>query len=313
MATIKPAADFDADACCEKLRKAMKGFGTDEDAIIEVLTNIDSSQRVECEKHYKSAYGKSLVDQLKGELRGEFEDAVVALMCDPCTYAARICRGAMKGIGTDEELLIETLCPRSPEEIEKIKAAYAEEFKRDLEADVSSEMGGKTKRILVSILQGNRPTGDDVDPAKAATDAQTLFEAGEGSWGTDESAFMKVFMLNSNAQIREILSEYRKLSDYDLEHAIEKEMGGDLQAAFKALVQAARSPALYFANKLHDAMAGVGSDEDTMTRIIIGRCEVDMEGIKEAFLDKYGKKLSAWVKGECGGDLRKLYLALIKE
>ncbi len=61
--------------------------------------------------------------------------------------------------------------------------------KRNLEDDIESETSGHLKRILVSMVQANRPdTGNTIDRRKARNDAAALAEAGEG-WGTDESRF----------------------------------------------------------------------------------------------------------------------------
>lgn len=62
----------------------------------------------------------------------------------------------MQGIGTDEKVLIETICTRNNAEIRDIKGAYKELFGRDLEKDIVSETSGHFKRILVSCVQGNR-------------------------------------------------------------------------------------------------------------------------------------------------------------
>lgn len=54
-------------------------------------------------------------------------------------------------------------------------------------------------------------------------------------------------------------------------------------------------------------MKGIGTDEDTLTRVMVSRCEIDMEQIKRAFKDKYGKTLYSFIKvrerrgGEKGG------------
>lgn len=59
--TVRPANPFNPRGDAEILRKAMKGFGTDEKAIIEVLTNRTNSQRQQIALEFKTLYGKVLV------------------------------------------------------------------------------------------------------------------------------------------------------------------------------------------------------------------------------------------------------------
>ena len=56
--TVHPASPFDARADADRLHKAMKGLGTDEKGLMEVLCRRTAAQRVQIAQAYKSGYGK---------------------------------------------------------------------------------------------------------------------------------------------------------------------------------------------------------------------------------------------------------------
>ena len=48
------------------------------------------------------------------------------------------------------------------------------------------------------------------------------------------------------------------------------------------------------------AFQGLGTDDDTLIRVMVSRCEVDMVEIKREFMAKYHKSLGSFIKvGSC--------------
>ncbi|CAB3995352.1 Annexin A11 [Paramuricea clavata] len=209
--TVKGVSPFDCEADCELLRKAMRGVGTDEQALIDILATRSNEQRVKIRLQFKTMFGKDLINELKSELSGNLEDCLLAMMEPKVLYDAKCLRRAMRGAGTDEETLIDILCSRSNAEIQKIKDEYKTYYKRDLEKDCVSETSGHFKRLLVSMCQGNRDETDTVDMAKATKEANDLFQAGEKKWGTDESRFNVVLASRNFKQLNATFNEYVKV------------------------------------------------------------------------------------------------------
>lgn len=104
----------------------MKGFGTDEETIIDLLCSRSNAQRQAIAEAFTKELGRDVIDDLKSELGGKFEDVIVALMLPSDEYLCKQLKKAMDGLGTDEPTLIEILCPKSNEEIHTLVKKYEE-------------------------------------------------------------------------------------------------------------------------------------------------------------------------------------------
>ncbi|XP_032087490.1 annexin A7 isoform X1 [Thamnophis elegans] len=309
--TIRPAPNFDAGRDAEILRKAMKGFGTDEQAIVDVVANRSSNQRQQIKSAFKTMYGKDLIKDLKSELSGNMEELILALFM-PCTYYdAWSLRHAMKGAGTQENVLIEILCTRTNQEIQEIVKCYKNEFGRDIEHDIRADTSGHFERLLVSMCQGNRDENQTVDYQKAQQDAQRLYQAGEGKLGTDESCFNMILATRSFPQLKATVETYSQIANRDLLSSIGREFSGNVERGLKAILQCALNRPAFFAERLHHAMKGAGTDDSTLVRIIVTRSEIDLVQIKQLFTQMYQKTLATMISSDTSGDYRRLLLAIV--
>ncbi|KAL7404259.1 hypothetical protein ABVT39_012153 [Epinephelus coioides] len=306
--TIKPSGNFNASADAEVLYKAMKGLGTDEDSILQLLVARSNAQRQEIKTAYKTLFGKDLVDDLKGELGGKFETLIVALMTPPLAYDVTSLRNAIKGAGTDEKVLVEILSSRTPQQVKEIVAAYRQEYDDDLEEDVCGDTSGHFKRLLVILLQANRQRG--VQEGNIESDAQALFKAGEQKFGTDEQLFVTILGNRSPEHLRRVFDAYMKMTGYEMEESIKRETSGGLKDLLLAVVKCARSVPAYFAETLYYAMKGLGTDDDTLIRVMVSRSEVDLMDIRTEFRRMFACSLFSMIKGDTGGDFRKTLLLL---
>lgn len=230
-----PIVGFNASADGDALRAAMKGFGTDEQAIIDILTARSNWQRQEIAKYFTNALGRDIIEDLKSELGGKFEDVIVGLMMPTEQYLCKQMNKAMAGMGTNENTLVEILCTKSNEEVRQLVKVYEDMYDRPLAEHLCSETDGYFRRLLTLIITGVRDQSGVIDAARATEQAASLYAAGEAKLGTDEEVFNRIFAHSSFAQLRLIFEGYKSLSGQTIEQAIKHEMGGELKDAMMAI------------------------------------------------------------------------------
>jgi len=310
--TVLAAKDFDPEVDCKVLYSAMKGMGCNNKKIIEVVGHRSSAQLIAVEKKFLTMYGEDLKKWLEKELRGNFEKVVLGRFFDPIGYQAYVLRKAMAGLGTDERALIDVICTKNKYQMEMLQRAYQTMFKRDLVKDIKSETSGDFRRILISlVVAGREDKAVDVELAKS--DAKVLYDAGEGKWGTDEATFNRIFALRSFPQLKATFYAYKKQRGQMMDIVIEKEMSGNLKRAFLTLVRYIQDPITYWSEVLYHSMKGMGTDDRTLIRTVIYRCEIDLGLIKKRFEKLHQKTLDRAIKSETSGDYRKLMLQIVMD
>ncbi|XP_036379456.1 annexin A6-like isoform X1 [Megalops cyprinoides] len=308
--TVTAFPDFDAASDAETLYSAMKGIGSDKEAILELVTSRNNAQRQEICEAYKTHYGKDLIDDLKYELTGKLERVIVGLMRPPAYHDAKEIKDALEGVGTDEKCLIEILASRTNQQIHDLVAAYKDAYGRDIEEDIVGDTSGHFKKMMVVLLQGTREEDDVVSEDLVEEDAKVLLEAGEEQWGTEEAAFIMLLGNRSVTHLQLVFDEYQKISEKSIEDSIKSELSGDFERLMLAVVQCIRSRPMFFAKRLYKAMQGLGTSDNTLIRIMISRSEIDMLDIRECFRLLYEKSLYNMIKEDTSGEYKRTLLKL---
>ncbi len=241
---------------------------------------------------------------MKSETSGNFKKLLVALLMNPVEYDCVEIRKAIQGFGTDNSALIEILTSRSNKRLKDISQLYTKLYKKKMEDDVQSDTSGHFRKILTSLMTAGRSESNEVDLVLVRKDVDELIKAGVKKWGTDESKFNAIFGTRSYAHLRQVFIEYESKNGKPIEDSIKNEMSGNLAKAYVALINNIRSRPVYFAKEVKKALKGLGTDEHSLNRIIVSRCEVDTVQIKAEYPLLFKSTMEKDIAGDVSGDTR---------
>ena len=202
----------------------------------------------------------------------------------------------MKGIGTNDDILIEVITFRSFEKLTKVKQKFQEKYSKDLISQVKSETKGEYRNGLVTLLEKERSTNNSPDLENCKRIAEELYKAGEGKIGTNDKVFVEYWTKLSGEELSLVGKEYHKDHAKTLINVVENEFSGKLK---KLLI-----------NK---AIKGVGTDDTTLIRSIVSRMDIDMNLIKKYYKKLFKKDMASDIKGDTSGNYQKVLLHLIGE
>jgi hypothetical protein len=173
--------------------------------------------------------------------------------------------------------------------------------------------------------------------SQADQDAASLYDATRGGvtgWGTDEDKVFSILEGKSSQQAQMIRNSFKDHYNLDLDHVVRDEMrGDDLQRAESLLagdsyqtdaaahqdapkagfpenpasMQAPASPrqqAEASSERLHQAMSGLGTDEDALRNELSGKSKAQIDTIAAVYAEKYDCNLRDDLTSELGGARR---------
>ncbi|KAL2898282.1 Annexin-like protein RJ4 [Bienertia sinuspersici] len=286
MATLTAPEHVDPIADAEALRKACQGWGTDEKAIIEIIGHRNAAQRKLIKEAYEQLYGEDLIKLFEKELHGNFE---------PYDREAVLAHNALKK--SEYQVIVEISCLPSAEELLGIKRAYQARYKHSLEED-----------LLVLLVSVYRHETEESEPKLVEQEAEILKDCIKDKEYTHEE-ILRILATRSKAQLVSTFFRYEDITETSIAESLDDDK--DFVAALKAAIHCIRSPKQYLEQVLTDALMNHGTDEDTLTRVIVTRAEKDLGEIKDLFYQRHSKTLGHVVVKETHWDYETFLVALL--
>ena len=300
----------------DAMRSAMKGFGTDERALIAAMSRLDPLQAAGARQAFNQRHRRDLITDLEKETSGYFRDGLVAIARGPLEQDCFNLNKAIKGLGTKENVLNDVLLSRSNADVHAIKQHYQHMYRRSLESDLKGDLSMKTERLFAMVLAGRRnEESTPINPQQCDADVQEMYRATEGQKvGTDQVSVCAILSSRSDGQIRAISQGYQQKYHRALGEVIKKNFSGHMEDALVFMLEHAEDRAKHDAYLLEDAMKGMGTKDDLLVnRIVRVHWErARMSQCRAAFRHFFKKDLSDRIRGETRGDYEKLMVALVE-
>ncbi|XP_070024838.1 annexin D3-like isoform X2 [Nicotiana sylvestris] len=283
---------------CETLLKAFKGLGTNEKSVISVLGHRNVSQRKKIRETYEQLYNRSLVDDIFAELSGDFRKAVILWTYDPSERDARLANEALKSRKktiTQLQVIVEIACASSPDHLVAVRQAYCGLFNCSFEEDITANVPMPVRKILIDLVRSYRYDKELVDPSIANAEAAILREAIRTKQ-LDSDNFLMILSTRNFHQLRATFECYKQNYGFSIDQDI-KSCGKGLLESILKVVRA--------------SIVGIGTDEDSLTRAIVTRAEVDMMKVRGEYFIANKTSLDNAVIGDTSGDYMKFLMTLL--
>uniref|UniRef100_A0A4W4G278 Annexin n=1 Tax=Electrophorus electricus TaxID=8005 RepID=A0A4W4G278_ELEEL len=216
VALLMNPAQYDA----YELRQAMKGLGTNEKVLNEILGTRSNHEIRLLKTAFKEAYGAELEHNIKGDTSGHYETALLAL--SKALYEA-----GEKKIGTVYSVFIDILTSRSEAQLCKIFKQYDKLGTQGFPKALEHEMKGDVEDCLMTL---GKCLCCNSNMVLFECDALTL----QGAWANCNT-LTRILVSRSEVDLKKILQEYKRMYGKTLQEDINVETKGDYVKILLAL------------------------------------------------------------------------------
>jgi annexin A7/11 len=220
------------------LYKAMKGAGTDEETIIEIICSRPNRELIKIKEEYKNLYNEDLEKKVASDTSGNLKKILTSLLqCQRSENATPVeseCRKTAEKLykagegklGTDEVTFNKVFALSSPAELFSINTYYSQFGTRTLREAVAKEFSGGIKHALNTILEAH------ISPTNYY--ARKINKSVKGI-GTNDKMLIRNICGRADIDMKEIRLCYQSLFEKDMIADIKGDTSGDYQKILVAL------------------------------------------------------------------------------
>ena len=279
--------------------------------VLEVTMKYGNSARRALEKYYDAVYcEKSFMEDVKSQLSGHFRDVITYLFMDPIEYDCLELKNAFPGFTYNQNNIFELITARPHWHLQLVEQKYNQLYGKDLSTEITNHFKGDVGRDLNIILKTPRNENKEPDHKDAEACAKILYECEPSEWVKNEKIFTDIFASKSPEELILIGRYYYKKTGVTPNVYAEKNLSGKEQILIREVLYNVCRPAELFAQKIREAVTGLGTDTNCLNRILVSRNEIDMTMIRKFYKYYYKVKLQEDVIGDTSGSYQRILIEL---
>ncbi|VUZ55083.1 unnamed protein product [Hymenolepis diminuta] len=236
LASLQEVPEMKASA----LRKAMKGAGTDERVLFQVISVASNHEIQQIKQAYKELFDRDLEKDVASETSGDFKRILIAILQaqrDESGYidhnkvevdADTLYKCGEGRLGTEESMFTQIFASSSFHHIKEIAKVYTAKYKKTLNDAIKKETSGNYREVLVSIVSYAE---DHIELyAKWIHDSMV-------GMGTRDDDLIRLILSRSEIDLEDIKQAYQRMTKKLLTNAIQSETSGDYKRMLIAIVE----------------------------------------------------------------------------
>jgi hypothetical protein len=283
------------------------------DMLFDLFTRTSNYELQIMADEYQKKYETSVFEEINRVIQNkETKQVCTMLFYNYYELDARILHKALKE-KRDEKVIVEIFASRPYWFLQIVDEEYKRLYGISLKDELTKEKKTDFITFLQCIMTTPRSKTSSIKNEKQAGDAaQEIITKGLKNYGKDVELFKKLFVKSSREDLVAISREYRNMDKKkrNLYDAVDDACPKVTREIIKAIIYAVVLPAHYFAHLLKKSIVGLGTDEETLSRVLVTRHEVDMDLIRYYYKAETKNELIDDIKGDTSGTYMKILTKL---